>query len=357
MQDKTDRFGVVRPETIGHGEATDAYFKRTEEALEYSSLDDYQVVAEITADQFSEGNEEIFAGLDNVIELLKGISVDMYAISEGSHFDGGPVMRIKGSYTEFGRYETAILGMLSEASGYATAARECVSASNGVPVLSFGSRHNHPATAAIMERAAYIGGVDGYSNTAASDELPHDPSGTMPHALPLIVGSGQAFAWFNEQVDESVPRVVIADTHTDEVNEVTKAVHILGDDLDGVRLDTTGSRRGDFEHIIREVRYHLDNEFGRPDVDIYVSGGLEPYDIHQLHELVDGFGVGSYISDAPSVDFSLDIVEVEGDTVSKRGKLPCVKDVPMTQFVQDGVVIEHTRAKSARYRAKHDGES
>jgi len=35
---------------------------------------------------------------------------------------------------------------------------------------------------------------------------------------------------------------------------------------------------------------------------------------------VDAFGVGTSISNAPVVDFSLDLVEVEGKPLSKRGK-------------------------------------
>jgi len=368
MARKTDRYGVIDTEAIDDGMVTDAYFLRTEEALDEMDHNP-AVVAEVTADQFEDGDEEILAGVENVIELLRDTEVDMWALPEGTPFDGGPVMRLEGNYRDFARYETALLGMLSEASGYATKAHEIVQAADGTPVLSFGSRHNHPATAAIMERAAYIGGVDGYSNVAADGEVPFEPSGTMPHALMLSCDTGGAEpfdnkkqarlrAWnaFNEGVDEDVPRIVLADTWDDEVRETKEAARFLGDDLDGVRLDTTGSRRGDFEAIIKEVRYELD-AMGREDVDIFVSGGLGAEEVAELTELVDGFGVGSAISDAPSVDFGLDIVQVEDRDTSKRGKLPGVKDTPdFRRFVHNGVPVDDNPVKIARHRAKYGGK-
>ena len=126
-----------------------------------------------------------------------------------------------------------------------------------------------------------------------------------------------------------MPRIALVDTFWDEKSESLLAAETLGDDLDGVRIDTTGSRRGDFRHIIREVRWELDAR-GYEDVDIFCSGGLTPATIRNLRDVADGFGVGSHITDADSVDFSLDIVAVDGEPISKRGKLSGVKDVYRT---------------------------
>lgn len=328
------RFDIVDEEMIAEGQATDAYFERTEEALEHADCNP-KVVAEVTADQFNDDEFCVLAGLKDAANLLQPLDVEVDALPEGTLVDSGPVMRIKGQYRDFARYETALLGFLSHASGMATAAKECVRATESytgeqvASVLSFGSRHVHPSLGAMVERSALIGGVDGFSNVAAGEVLDREASGTMPHALMLSFGKGnneEAWTAFNEAVADDIPRIVLCDTFTDEVDEVARAVKTLGDDLDGVRLDTTGSRRGSFQHIIKEVRYKL-NELDSSDVDIYVSGGLGPEDIRELRDIADGFGVGGQIVNAPTVDFSLDIVERNGEAISKRGKLAGVKEV------------------------------
>jgi nicotinate phosphoribosyltransferase len=320
--------GIVGSEDVRAGRATDAYFERTEEALAHADHDPH-VVAEVTADQFADGEFEVFAGLPDAAAVFAGQDVTVHALPEGQLFDGGPVLRVSGRYREFARLETALLGVISHASGIATNTLEAVRAAGDVPVLSFGTRHVHPSLATVVERSALVGGADGVSNVAAADALGRDAQGTMPHALVLAFGyDDQEAAWraFDEGVADDVPRIALCDTFDDEVVEVRRAVAELGDDLDGVRLDTTGSRRGDFRHIVREVRWLLE-DLGRPDVDVFLSGGLDPTQLRELRDVADGFGVGSHISNADPIDFALDVVEVEGDPISKRGKLAGVKEV------------------------------
>jgi nicotinate phosphoribosyltransferase len=96
--------------------------------------------------------------------------------------------------------------------------------------------------------------------------------------------------------------------------------------LSGVRLDTPGSRRGDFERIIREVRWELDLR-GHRHVEILVSGGLDEESVRRLAPVVDGFGVGTALSSGRTVDFAMDIAEVEGVPLAKRGKTSGAKEV------------------------------
>jgi nicotinate phosphoribosyltransferase len=42
---------------------------------------------------------------------------------------------------------------------------------------------------------------------------------------------------------------------------------------------------------------------------------------------VDGFGVGTSIANARTIDFGMDIVEIEGTPVAKRGKMSGAKQV------------------------------
>ncbi|WP_144906289.1 nicotinate phosphoribosyltransferase [Halobellus captivus] len=324
-------FDIVGPDAIAEGSATDAYFDRTETTLRHAGRNP-RVVAEVTADQFPDGDYELLAGVKDAAALLEGRDVDVDVVPPGRLFDGGPVMRIEGEYLEFARFETSLLGFLSHASGVATAALDVRRAAPDSTVLSFGARHVHPSIAAMIERSALVAGLDGFSHVAAGAVIGREAGGTMPHALLICFGRGnqeQAWQAFDDAVDEDVPRVALCDTYSDETDEALRAAEALGDRLDSVRLDTTGSRRGDFRHIIREVRWTLD-AYGHEDVDIFVSGGLDPSDLVELRDVADGFGVGGYVSNADPVDFALDIVELDGEPAAKRGKLTGAKAVYRT---------------------------
>ena len=371
-------FDIISADAIREGDATDAYFDRTVAALRHADRDPH-VVVEVTADQFPDGTFELFAGVEDAAELLSGLAVDVDALPEGTLFDGGPVMRIEGRYTEFARFETSLLGFLSHASGVATNALEARRTAPDASLLSFGARHVHPAIAAMVERSALVGGFDGFSHVAAGDLLGREASGTMPHALVICFGPGeQEAAWtaFDEAAPEGTPRIALCDTYTDETDESLRAARTI--DLDGVRLDTTSSRRGDLRHIVREVRWKLD-EAGYDDVDVFCSGGLGPAELRELRDVVDGFGVGGFVSNADPVDFALDIVEVEGEARAKRGKLSGRKAVYRTAdgdhlvvpegdpapddaeslfepLVRDGEVVAEFDVDAAAERAARDAE-
>jgi nicotinate phosphoribosyltransferase len=326
----SEPFDVVSQAAILAGRATDAYFERTEAALEHAGRNPH-VVAEVSANQFPTGEWSVFAGAKDAAHLLATAEVDVWALREGRLFDGGPVMRIEGPYLEFGRLETALLGFCSHATGVATKAARAKAAAPESPVLSFGSRHVHPSIAAMVERSALIGGLDGISNVAAGEVIGEAAGGTMPHALVICFGRGeQEAAWvaFDEAVGPNVPRVALCDTYSDEVDEALRAAEAVPD-LDSVRLDTTGSRRGDFRQIVREVGWTLDAH-GHDDVGVFVSGGLGPEEIAHLRDVADGFGVGGYVSNADPHDFALDIVVREGEPAAKRGKLTGRKQVYRT---------------------------
>ncbi len=323
-------FDIVDGATIADGDATDAYFDRTVEALEHADRNP-TVVAEVTASQFPSGDWHLLAGLKDAAQLFEDRAVDVDAIPEGRLFDGGPVLRIEGPYLEFCRLETALLGFLSHATGVATNALRAKRAAPDSLVLSFGTRHVHPAIAAMVERSALVGNMDGISNVAAGELIGREAGGTMPHALVICFGRGnqaEAFRAFDGAVAPDVPRIALCDTYSDEVEESLIAVEAV-EDLDSVRIDTTSSRRGDFRHILRELRWKLDAR-DHEDVGIFASGGLGPETLRDLRDVVEGFGVGGYVSNADPLDFALDIVEVEGEPAAKRGKLGGKKQVYRT---------------------------
>ncbi len=346
------KYDVVTEDEVDSGRATDAYFLRTEEILDEEG-EDPEVVAEVGEDV---DGPHVFAGLEDVAKMLEGQDVDLYALPEGSTFQNSPVMRLEGRYTEFGRWETSILGFTCRATAVATATAEVVAAAGESMVASFGTRREHPFTAAMIERSAYIGGADMVSHVAGAEAVDLEAGGTMPHALVITLGS-QIRAWkgFDRAVDDEVPRIMLCDTYEDEKKESIDAAEALGDSLDGVRLDTTGSRRGDMHEITEEVRWELDIR-GYEDVDVFVSGGIGVKEVLELRDVADGFGVGGSIASVPPVDLSLDVVEVEGRPAGKRGEKSGAKDVVRDEDGVDRPVPGSEEADSEYVQVLDDGE-
>jgi len=331
------RFQIATEEEIKKGETTDVYFVRTNEILQKEGLTEQRVVAEVTTGSLPrDWDWAVFAGVEEAVHLMEGISVDVESLPEGSIFRPKdhrgtrlPVMTLDGRYLDFSLYETPLLGLLCQASGMATmAARVRKGAGKDSTILSFGIRRAHPVLAPMIDRACYLGGFDAVSSIIGARLLDLHPTGTMPHSLIVSIGD-QVKAWksFNKYMPKDVPRIALVDTYYDEKTESIMAAEALGKDLYGVRLDTPGSRRGDFAEIIREVRWELDAR-GFDKVKIFVSGGLDEHSVGRYARAgADGFGVGSAVSSAPAVDFAMDIVEIEGRPVAKRGKLSWKKQV------------------------------
>lgn len=315
------RFQIVGEDAIRSGRCTDVYFQRVVDILEADGINPH-VTMEVTAATLPDPRG-IFCGLDAVVRLLEGVRVDVDAMPEGSVFSANePVLQVSGHYRDFAVYETAILGFLCHASGVASAAAHIRLAAQDRPVYSFGSRRQHPAIAAMIERAAWIGGVDAASNTCAPEGIPL--AGTMPHAFVMCYPEPEdAWRAFAREAEPEVPRIMLCDTLADEKVEAVRAAAC---GATAVRLDTPWSRRGDMRAIVEEVRWELDIH-GYQDVKIFLSGGLSRADITAYRDLVDGFGIGGAIANAPVIDFSLDIVEIEGRPYAKRGRRSGVKQV------------------------------
>jgi len=329
-------FHYASDEEIKKGETTDVYFARTKQILEAKKLDKLRVVAEVTPGKLPrEWPWGILCGIEEEARLFEGCPVNVYSMPEGSvfyHTDSGgvrePVMFIEGPYGEFCVLESPLLGLICQASGVATRAARVKKAAGEKLVVAFGIRRMHPALSPMLDRAAYIGGIDGVSSLSGAKAVGAEPAGTMPHALIIALGD-QVKAWkaFDEVMPPEVPRVALVDTYFDEKIESIMAAEALKDRLYGVRLDTPGSRKGDFPEIVREVRWELDMR-GYQHVKIFVSGGLNEESVKVLSEAgADAFGVGTSVSNAPTIDFAMDIIELEGKLVAKRGKLGGKKQV------------------------------
>lgn len=316
------RFHTAKDEDIKAGRITDVYFQRTLEILKRREVTD-RAVAEVILKSFPSGwHWGVLAGLEEVAALLTGLPVTVHAFPEGTIFGAmQPVLTVEGRYVDYAHFETALLGLLCQASGIATKAARCKKAAGPRSVVSFGARRMHPALAPMIERNAYLGGCDGVAVVKSAELIKLEPSGTMPHSLILMLGDTvEAAKAFHAIIDRAVQRVVLIDTFSDEKMEAVRVAQALGPDLYAVRLDTPASRRGDLVGILREVRWELDLR-GFQHVKLFVSGGLDEEEILKLNPAADAYGVGTSISNAPVLNFSMDIIEVAGVPVAKRGKM------------------------------------
>ena len=321
-------FHTADPEDVKAGRITDVYFERTVEILKARGVDKH-VKAEFIAKALPDGWEwAVLAGLEEVSELMAGVGVNIRAMSEGGIFyPYQPVMEVEGNYTDFCVFETAMLGLICQASGIATRAARCKMAAGERPVISFGARRMHPILAPMIERNAYIGGCDGVAVGKSAELIEAAPMGTMPHALIIVMGDTlEATRAFDEVIEPAVRRTALIDTFNDEKFEAIHVAEEMGGRLFAIRLDTPASRRGNFYRILEEVRWELDLR-GLSHVKLFVSGGIKEDDIPGLNPVVDAYGIGTSISNAPVVDFAMDIVEVEGKPLAKRGKWSGSKSV------------------------------
>jgi nicotinate phosphoribosyltransferase len=333
-------FHTADPKDILDGKITDVYFERTLRILKAKGINPV-VKAEFIAKALPDGWPwAIFAGLEEAMYLMKDLPVRVRAFREGTFFyPYEPVMEIEGKYQDFCVFETALLGLICQASGVATKAARFRKLAEGRPVISFGARRMHPSLAPMIERNAYIGGCDGVSVIKSGEVVGEDPMGTMPHALVICMGSTvEAIKAYDEVLEPEAGRVALIDTFLDEKFECLNVADAMGERLFAVRFDTPSSRRGDFYRILEECRWELDRR-GHSRVKFYVSGGIKEEDVPKLKPLVDGYGIGTSISNAPVVDYAMDIMEMEGRAVAKRGKWSGSKRVLRCQKCGKGKII------------------
>jgi nicotinate phosphoribosyltransferase len=283
---------------------------------------DSEVVAEVFANDYG-----VFAGLEEVLFLLKDKEVEIEALKEGEEFEPYEVvMRLTGRYSQFGYLETAILGILASSSNWATAARLCKNEAKDKIVLAFGARFVHPAVGPVMERAALIGGIDDISCILGAKLYNKKPKGTMPHAFIIILNDTlEAAKIYDQFVEQDLPRIVLVDTFKDEVEEairIAKYFKEIGKSLYAIRLDTPKERGRVTPELVREVRAKLNLE-GFKDVKIVVSGGLDPERIKILNQAgADIFGVGSFIATYNKIQMTMDLKMVDNKPITKRGRIP-----------------------------------
>ena len=117
------------------GDSADVYFARAESILDAEGLDPL-----VTMEVFTR-REAVLCGIDEAKNLLGHVLADcdpsetqVEALADGDRIAPREVvLRIRARYRRFGLYETALLGMLAQSTGWATAAREIVDIAHRSP--------------------------------------------------------------------------------------------------------------------------------------------------------------------------------------------------------------------------------
>jgi nicotinate phosphoribosyltransferase len=246
-------------------------------------------------------------------------------------------MTIEGDYRLFAHLETVYLGCMARRTLVMRNVREVVEAAHGKQILFFPARHDHWLVQTGDGWAAHVAGAIGVSTEAQASWWGGTGVGTVPHSLIAAYGGDTVAAakvWAKHYAHE-MNVTVLVDFWNDSVTTALEVADALGDDLWGVRLDTSErlvdrslwEEMGDFwptgvNHVlVRKVRRALDDA-GHQRVKIVASGGFTPEKIRDFERMevpVDAYGVGSSLLRGEN-DFTADIVIVDGAPCGKVGR-------------------------------------
>jgi nicotinate phosphoribosyltransferase len=324
-------------ERIRAGYYSDAYFNFTKELLEERGH-----CPRVTMQVFQK-ERSILGGIDEAIAVLKLCSNDwsqleVHALYEGDEIEPfETVMTIEGSYALFAHLETVYLGSLARRSLVMRNVRNVVDAAGGKQILFMPARHDHWLVQTGDGWAAHVAGAIGVSTDAQASWWGGRGIGTVPHGLIAAFGGDTVAAAraFAERYSSEMNVTVLVDFHNDSVRTAIAVADALGEQLWGVRLDTSErlvdrslwedvsdfKPTGVNEPLVRKVRAALDDA-GHERVKIVVSGGFTAERIREFERNevpVDSYGVGSSLLRG-SNDFTADVVLVEGNLCAKVGR-------------------------------------
>jgi nicotinate phosphoribosyltransferase len=218
-----------------------------------------------------------------------------------------------------------------------TNTRRVVEAARPKEVMFFPARHDHWLVQTGDGYAAHIAGAIGVSTDAQASWWGGRGIGTVPHGLIAAYGGDtvRASRLFAARFADEMNVTVLVDFRNDSVTTALEVADALGDDLWGVRLDTSdkladealqrlhgdAAPKGVAPELVRLTREQLDAH-GHRDVKIVVSGGFTADRIRSFEEAgvpVDAYGVGSSLLRGAN-DFTADVVMVDGEPGGKVGR-------------------------------------
>jgi nicotinate phosphoribosyltransferase len=334
-------------ERIREGYYSDAYFNFSRELLEAEDRHPRVLM------QVFQKQQSVLGGIDEAIAVLKECSgrhtpgggwtgcwdeLTVHALHEGDEIEPHEtVLTIEGDYSLFAHLETVYLGCMARRTLVMRNVREVVEAANGKQILFFPARHDHWLVQTGDGWAAHVAGAIGVSTDAQASWWGGRGIGTVPHALIAAYGGDTVAAAkaFANRFASEMNVTVLVDFENDSVRTALEVAEALGDDLWGVRLDTSERlvdralwhEMGDFrptgvnEVLVDRVRDALDAA-GHERVKIVVSGGFDAKRIHDFEAKevpVDAYGVGSSLLRGQN-DFTADIVIADGREVAKVGR-------------------------------------
>lgn len=277
------------------------------------------------------GGYAIMAGLDKVIEYIKGLHFDkreidyfrrwgfsdkyieylenfkfsgsIYAIPDGTPvFPNEPLITVKAPLIEAQIIETMLLAIINGAMEHATGARMVVEAApSGVGVMEFGARRADGEGAGNDSSIyAMMVGCIGTSNMMAANMLGIKAMGTMAHSfIESFPTEYDAFMTYASIYPCNC--MLLVDTYDTLRSGLPNAIRVfekmreMGMDISniGIRIDS-----GDLAYLSKIARKMLDDA-GFPQAKICLSNGLTAKTIESLilqGAKFDVLGVGDNIS-------------------------------------------------------------
>jgi nicotinate phosphoribosyltransferase len=260
---------------------------------------------------------------------------DVHAVPEGRVLLAGePLLEVTAPLPEAQLVESFLLNRASFQTVLASKAARCRLAAGDMELVDFSLRRTHGTDAAqVVARVSAIAGFSGTSNVDAARTLGLRAAGTMAHSYVQSFAT-EADAFRAYVADMPGPYTFLVDTY-DTLDGVRVAAEVVRElRLDGpvaVRLDS-----GNLAALSLAARRILDDA-GLPQVRIFVSGGLDEYDLEELRLAgapIDAAGVGTKVgvaADAPYLDTAYKLVQLGSEPVAKlsEGKetLPGPKQV------------------------------
>jgi nicotinate phosphoribosyltransferase len=334
-------------ERIRDGYYSDAYFNHAKTLLEEDGHHPHVLM------QVFQKHRSVLGGVDEAIAVLKRCAgrygpggewidgwdqLEVEALHEGDEIaPHETVMTIAGDYSRFVHLETVYLGCLARRTLIMRNVREVVEAAGGKSILYFPARHDHWLVQTGDGWAAHIAGAIGVSTDAQASWWGGRGIGTVPHGLIAAYDGStvKAARKFAERFAGEMNVTVLVDFENDSVKTALEVAEALGDQLWGVRLDTSEALvdrsvledMGTFKptgvnpRLVEKTRHALDAA-GFANVRIVVSGGFDAARIRDFEAAgvpVDAYGVGSSLIRGEN-DYTADVVMVDGQPHAKVGR-------------------------------------